>query len=128
MVMWLGMEWVGDEKTKRTMGSPKGWKRASEWMRKAEWKGTVDQDWKEAVEGCTGVTEAEGYKWDNEEESIEERQKWEIDESDSIYTMLKQFKEEKGKMDEGCYGPKPAGLKHLRRIQARWACKRSGGG
>ena len=37
--------------------------------------------------------------------------------------MLKQFKEEKGKMDEGCYGPKPAGLKHLRRIQARWACK-----
>jgi hypothetical protein len=117
------MEWVGDEKTKRTMGSPKGWKRAAEWMRKAEWKGTVDQDWKEAVEGCTGVTEAEGYKWDNEEESIEERQKWEIDESDSIYTMLKQFKEEKGKMDEGCYGPKPAGLKHLRRIQARWACK-----
>ena len=26
-------------------------------------------------------------------------------------------------MIEGCYGPKPAELKQLRRIQARWACK-----
>ena len=30
---------------------------------------------------------------------------------------------EKGKMIEGCYGPKPEELKQLRRIQARWACK-----
>ena len=43
-----------------------------------------------------------------------------------IYThhmMLKRFGEEKGKMVEGCYGPKPEDLKQLRRIQARWACK-----
>jgi hypothetical protein len=53
LVMWLGMEWIGEEKTRRTMGSPKGCKRAAEWMRKAKWEGTVEQDWKGAVEGCT---------------------------------------------------------------------------
>jgi hypothetical protein len=122
LVMWLGMEWIGEEKAKRTMGSPKGWKRAAEWMRKAEWKGTIDQDWKMAVEKCTGVTEAEGYKWDSAEESPQKERKWEIDENDNIYMMLKRFGEEKGKMIEGCYGPKPEELKQLRRIQARWAC------
>jgi hypothetical protein len=123
LVMWLGMEWIGEEKTRRTMGSPKGWRRAAEWMRTAKWEGTVEQEWKAAVEHCTGVTEAEGYKWDSAEESPKKERKWEMEENDNIYMLLERFRAEKGKMIEGCYGPEPEDLKQLRRIQARWACK-----
>ena len=69
----------------------------AEWMRKAEWEGTIDQEWKAAVESCTGVTEAEGYRWDSAEESPEKGQKWKMEGNDNIYMMLKRFGEEKGK-------------------------------
>ena len=92
-------------------------------MRTANWEGTVEQEWKAAVEHCTGVTEKEGYKWDSAEESPKKERKWEMEENDNIYMLLERFRAEKGKMTEGCYGPNPEDLKQLKRIQARWVCK-----
>ena len=58
LVMWLAISWIGKEKAKRTMGAPKGWKRAAEWILTAQWEGKMLQDWKEAVSQCTGVKES----------------------------------------------------------------------
>ena len=57
----------------------------------AKWEGTVEQEWKAAVENCTGVTEAEGYRWDSAEESPEKERKWEMEENDNIYMLLERF-------------------------------------
>jgi hypothetical protein len=106
------MDWIGEERAKRTVGSPKGWRRAEVWMRTAKWDGETIQDWKEAVSKCTGVPEG-----------VDDEDQWELDAKDERWELLERYKIGKGKLVEGCYGPEPAGLERLHRIHARWACR-----
>ena len=102
LVMSLAMDWIGEERARRTMGSPKGWRRAEVWMRTAKWDGGMTQDWKEAVSRCTGISEG-----------TDDEDQWEVDVKDERWELLERYKTGKGKLVEGCYGPEPAGIWNL---------------